>query len=68
MVLLVLLELSKAEVVDWRKNYEVDSKSPFGLYIFDQEVSKLLNNQLSKIQVSPYDYYQDKKKYEPHNI
>lgn len=68
MVLLVLLELSKAEVVDWRKNYDTDSKSPFGLYIFDQEVSKLLNDQLTKVEVSPYDYYQDKKKYEPHNI
>ena len=68
MVLLVLLEMSKADVVDWRKNYEVDSKNPFGLYIFDQEASKLLNNQLSKVDVSPYDYYQDKKKYAPHNI
>lgn len=68
MVLLVLLEMSKAEVVDWRKNYEADSKSPFGLYIFDQEVSRLLNDQIAKVDVSPYNYYQDKKKYAPHNI
>ncbi|MFC6269288.1 DUF4350 domain-containing protein [Frigoriflavimonas asaccharolytica] len=68
MVVLVLLEMSKAEVIDWRKNYQTKEKSPFGLYIFDQEAPKLLNNKLKKVALSPYDYYQDNKKYEPHNI
>lgn len=68
MVLLVLLEMSKAEVVDWRKNYDVSEKSPFGLFIFDKEAQKLLHNQLTKIALSPYDYYKDDKKYDAHNI
>lgn len=68
MVLLVLLEMSKAEVVDWRKTYQTDKKSPFGLFIFNQEIDKLLNNQVSRVELSPYNYYQSDKKYAPHNI
>ncbi len=68
MVLLVILEMGKSEVVDWRKNYDTSEKSPFGLYVFDQEIPKLLNNKLEKVEKSPYDYYQDGKKYEPQNI
>lgn len=68
MVLLVLLEMSKADVVDWRKTYQTDKKSPFGLFIFNQEIDKLLNNQLTRVESSPYNYYQSEKKYAPHNI
>ena len=53
MVLLVLLEMGKSEVVDWRKNYDTSEKSPFGLYVFDQEIPKLLNNKLEKVEKSP---------------
>lgn len=68
MVLLVLLEMSKADVVDWRKTYQTDKKSPFGLFIFNQEIDKLLNNKLTRVESSPYNYYQSEKKYAPHNI
>ena len=68
MVLLVLLEMSKADVVDWRKNYDTSERSPFGLFIFDKEAPKLFNNKLNKVSQSPYDFYKDDKKYEPQNI
>ncbi len=57
MGVLVLFELSKTEVLDWRKNFDVEKKSPFGLFIFNEEVEHLLNNKVKRTEVSPYDYY-----------
>lgn len=57
MGVLVLLELSKTEVLDWRKNFDIEKKSPFGLFIFNEEVDHLLNNKVKRTAVSPYDYY-----------
>lgn len=67
MVILALLEVNKKEVTDWRKNFDVDEKSPFGLFVFNNEAQDLFKNKLSKINVAPYNYYTDKKK-KPHNI
>ncbi|MCG7281054.1 hypothetical protein MHJ94_07050 [Chryseobacterium taklimakanense] len=68
LAVLALLEFSKNEVTDWRKNFEVDKKSPFGLYIFNQEAGNLFKNKLKKTEESPYYYYEEGKKYAPHNI
>lgn len=67
MVILALLEVNKKEVTDWRKNFDVDEKSPFGLFVFNNEAQDIFKNKLSKINVAPYNYYTDKKK-KPHNI
>ncbi len=64
---LAFLELSKTEVTDWRKSYDVDSRSPFGLYVFSQEANTLMKGQLKKLPKTPYDYYNKEKK-QPHNI
>lgn len=67
MVILALFEVNKKEVTDWRKNYDVNQKSPFGLFVFNKEVKDLFKNNLTKLDVAPYDYYTGKDK-KPHNI
>jgi len=67
MVILALLEVNKKEVTDWRKNFNVTQKSPFGLYVFNEEVKALFKNKIVKIDQSPFDYYNEHKKGK-HNI
>lgn len=67
MGILAFLELTKTPLTDWRKYYDVNKKSPFGLYIFDKEVDNLLYNQVTRTTTSPYNYYKTEEK-EPHNI
>lgn len=67
MVLLTLLELSKTEVTDWRKNYDVNEKTPFGLFVFSKEINQLLKDKVIRFEISPYDYYSERK-IRPHNI
>lgn len=65
---LALVEFSKNEVTDWRKNFDTSKKTPFGLFVFSQEVSDIFKNKLKKTEETPYQYYQDEKTFRPHNI
>lgn len=67
MVILALLEVNKKEMTDWRKNFDVNEKSPFGLFVFNQEMKDLFKNNLKKTGESPFDYYNKNKK-SSHNI
>lgn len=67
MVIMALFEVNKKEMTDWRKNFDVNEKSPFGLFVFNQEVRELFKNNLKKIDQNPYDYYNQHKK-NLHNI
>ena len=66
LVLFTFLELGKKEVVSWNKNYDIKEKSPFGLYVFSKEAPALFQNKIEKVNVSPYEYYQQKRG--KHNI
>jgi len=66
LVLFTFLELGKTEVVSWNKNYDIKEKSPFGLYVFSKEAPALFQNKIEKVNVSPYEYYQQKRG--KHNI
>jgi hypothetical protein len=68
MVILALFEVNKKEVVDWRKNFDVNEKSPFGLFVFNHEAKDLFKNKLKKIDITAYDYYNENSKKKPHNI
>lgn len=63
-----MFQMSKKTALDWRKNFDVAKKTPFGLYIFDQESNKLFNNKLEKVGISPYNYYQKNDQKKTHNI
>ncbi|KMQ68103.1 hypothetical protein ACM39_09615 [Chryseobacterium sp. FH2] len=67
LVILALLEVNKKDVTDWRKNFDVNQKTPFGLFVFNQEVNSLLKNNLKKTDQSPFEYYNQHKK-QKHNI
>ncbi|MCJ7934513.1 MAG: hypothetical protein MUW56_12960 [Chryseobacterium sp.] len=67
MVILALLEVNKKETTDWRKNFDLDEKSPFGLFVFNNEAKALFKNNLKKIEQTPYEYYNQHKK-GAHNI
>lgn len=67
MVILALFEVNKTESTDWRKNFKTYQKSPFGLFVFNNEVKDLFKNKIKKINETPYDYYSENKK-KPHNI
>lgn len=65
--ILALLELNKSPVTDWRKNFDIKEKTPFGLFVFSKEVNQLLNNQVKRTDISPYNFYKTQK-LKPHNI
>ena len=58
---LALLNLNKSERTDWRKNFDINKKTPFGLFVFNKEANHLLHNKLKKVEVSPFEYYDDNK-------
>lgn len=62
-----MLEVNKTPVTDWRKNFDLNKKTPFGLFVFNKEANKLFDNKITRNQVSPYDYYKNSRK-KPHNI
>ncbi|WP_042720052.1 hypothetical protein [Flavobacterium sp. B17] len=66
MIILALFEVNKTESTDWRKNFDINQKSPFGLFVFNKEINTLFKNKVKKIEQTPYDYYQVEKK--THNI
>ena len=66
LVLFTFLELGKTDVVSWNKNYDIKEKSPFGLYVFSKEAPALFQNKIEKVNISPYEYYQQKRG--KHNI
>lgn len=67
LVVMGMFEMNKKPVLDWRKNFDTEKKTPFGLFIFNQESNRLFNNKLVKTGISPYTYYQKNQK-KPHNI
>ncbi|MCP2039188.1 DUF4350 domain-containing protein [Chryseobacterium sp. HSC-36S06] len=67
LAVLALLEVNKTHITDWRKNFDIDKKTPFGLFVFNKEANHIFDNKLKKVQHSPFDYYKNSKK-TPHNI
>ncbi|MBV7441226.1 hypothetical protein KRX57_07320 [Weeksellaceae bacterium TAE3-ERU29] len=59
LVLLTLLELNKTPIINWSLNYELEEKSPFGLYVFNEEAESFFDNKLEKTSESPYNYLPD---------
>ncbi|MDG4949469.1 hypothetical protein NLM59_00900 [Weeksellaceae bacterium KMM 9724] len=67
-LVLSLLQLNKTEIIDWRKSFDVDSKSPFGISVFNDEVDELLNHKIERISETPYEYFSNEEVSEPLNI
>jgi len=63
-----IFQVNKKLIVDWRKNFDPNSKTPFGLFVFNKEADHLFGNNLERINQSPYDYYSKEKETPKHNI
>lgn len=55
-IILGVFEINKKSPIDWRRNYEITQKSPYGLYIFNQEAEAFFNGMLQKTTEPPYEY------------
>jgi hypothetical protein len=60
-VVIVLIDSTRKKTVDWSKSYKLEDKNPLGLYIFDQEIDNLTRKQVIRYNLTPYEYFQEKK-------
>ncbi|OCA71747.1 DUF4350 domain-containing protein [Chryseobacterium arthrosphaerae] len=67
MIILALLEVNKKETINWRKNFDIHEKSPFGLFVFNNEAKTLFKNNLKRMELASYEYYSRNQK-DLHNI
>ena len=57
-VLIFIASPNEPKPIDWRPTYSVNDKIPFGLYVFDKEINKILKSQnIQRIStVTPYEF------------
>jgi len=61
-LLLVFFNSAKVKPVNWAKSYSLDTKNPFDLYIFNQEISNFISEKrLERIIETPYEYLQEER-------
>lgn len=69
--LMVYLEYQKNSITNWSKTYQIDSKQPFGLFIFNQEKKDLFKGKIYEADKNFFRYLNDstiKKKVIPQNF
>ncbi len=58
---LVIFEASRPKPVDWYPYYKTAKKTPFGLYVWNQEVDALLDeSEVIRFSETPYNFFIDK--------
>ncbi|WP_300674225.1 hypothetical protein [Soonwooa sp.] len=68
LVIMGIFQVNRKPILDWRKNFDPNSKSPFGLFVFNKEADQLFGGKLERLKESPYDYYSKEKNLDKHNI
>lgn len=58
LALVIAMDVSKPKPIDWEPTYGVNDKIPFGLYIINQELGKMTGQKVTKIEQSPYEYFE----------
>lgn len=48
-LVLILFHTSRPKPIDWFENFDVNKKSPFGLYILNKEIDKLISKPIYRI-------------------
>jgi len=57
-VVVMFIQLYFPNPINWNRNFNTQSKDPYGLYIFNQELPHLLKDQkLIKTALTPYEYF-----------
>lgn len=58
LVLVVLVQVLIPKPINWDKTFKTSDKIPYGLYVFDQEISPLVAPAtIEKYNKTPYEYY-----------
>src|SRR5690606_21425154 len=61
-LVVVFIQFYFPNPINWEKNFNTKNKNPYGLYVFNKELPKLLPKQtLTKTALSPYEYFLDNK-------
>lgn len=56
----MFIQLYFPNPINWNRNFNTQSKDPYGLYVFNQELPHLLKDQkLTKTSLTPYEYFLD---------
>src|SRR5690606_31342704 len=57
-LVVVFIQFYFPNPINWDKNFNTKSKNPYGLYVFNKELPKLLTKQtLTRTALSPYEYF-----------
>ncbi|WP_255373812.1 DUF4350 domain-containing protein [[Flexibacter] sp. ATCC 35103] len=62
LALILIIDRDQPKPIDWRPTYSVNDKIPYGLYVFDKEISGMFkNNKVERIStVTPYEFLDSK--------
>lgn len=60
--IIIIASSNQQKPIDWRPTYSVNDKIPYGLYIFDKEISGILKNQkIERVStITPYEFLDSK--------
>lgn len=59
-LVVMFIQLYFPNPINWNRNFNTQSKDPYGLYVFNQELPHLLKDQkLVKTSLTPYEYFLD---------
>ena len=64
LALVIAMDVSKPKPINWEPTYGVNDKIPFGLYILNQELGKMTGQKVTKMEQSPYEYFESQYDYD----
>lgn len=63
--LIIYADSNQPKEIDWSSNYDLQEKSPFGLYVFDQEYQKIVSKEaLIKVNSTAYEHLESNYNYD----
>ena len=67
-IVMALTVFSSADrKVDWEQTYDTNSKQPYGLYIFGEQLKYFFSKKIDKISYTPYEYLRRNQQKENYN-
>ena len=64
-VIIITIDSSKPKPVNWEPTYSIKDKIPFGLYILNEEIPTMFQDQkIFRLNTTPYEYFVDQYDYD----
>lgn len=58
LVLIVVVDINRPKPINWSPSFDLNSKIPFGLYVFNEEKAAFFKNDtIQTIQTTPYEFF-----------